>query len=133
MHRHEKSISAGTMRQPSTMPRTFDELSISDLESVYGQGKEEVLRGHAFRILLSRHDSVEKLERLAFLPNARGGPESDPDLGAGRSLRHPRRAGRRPDFPPLGIRSGLIPCRKGAALTVMAKKQPSQSWGNQMY
>ena len=48
------------------MPRTFDELSISDLESVYGQGKEEVLRGHAFRILLSRHDSVEKLERLAF-------------------------------------------------------------------
>lgn len=48
------------------MPRTFDELSISDLESVYEQGKEEVLRDHAFRILLLRNDSVEKLERLAF-------------------------------------------------------------------
>lgn len=45
---------------------TFDELAAADFDQVYRQGKEEVLRDHAFRILLARADSVEKLIGLAF-------------------------------------------------------------------
>jgi len=50
---------------------TFDDLYRCDLESVYEQGREEVLRDHAFRILLERCDTIEKLEKLAF-DGARG-------------------------------------------------------------
>jgi len=46
--------------------RTFDALRDADLEQVYLQGKEEMLRDRAFRILLAHADSVPKLERLAF-------------------------------------------------------------------
>jgi len=46
--------------------RTFDDLSNADLDQVYQQGREEVLRDHAFRILLARADTVAKLEQLAF-------------------------------------------------------------------
>ena len=86
MHRHEGEISAGTMRQPKTMPRTFDELSISDLESVYEEGREEVLRDHAFRILLSLATTASRNWRgWPFKGNA-DRPERDPDLGARRPL-----------------------------------------------
>lgn len=54
------------MTASSSMPRTFDAICCCDLESVYEQGKEEVLRDHAFRILLARNDTVDKLEKLAF-------------------------------------------------------------------
>jgi len=54
------------MTIPSSMPRTFDALCCCDLESVYEQGKEEVLRDHAFRILIGRCDTIEELEKLAF-------------------------------------------------------------------
>jgi Cyclic nucleotide-binding domain len=46
--------------------RTFDALMDADLERVYQQGKEEVLRDRAFRILLARADRVDKMEKLAF-------------------------------------------------------------------
>jgi hypothetical protein len=46
--------------------RTFDDLSNADLDQVYQQGREKVLRDHAFRILLARADTVAKLEQLAF-------------------------------------------------------------------
>ena len=46
--------------------RTFDALCGVDLEQVYLQGKEEMLRGRAFRILLTHSDTVPKLEQLAF-------------------------------------------------------------------
>ncbi len=46
--------------------RTFDALRDADLEQVYQQGREAVMRDHAFRILLARADSVAKLEQLTF-------------------------------------------------------------------
>ena len=45
---------------------TFDALRDANLDQVYEQGKEEVLRDHAFRILLACTNTVEKLERLAY-------------------------------------------------------------------
>jgi hypothetical protein len=54
------------MTTPLSIPRTFDALCRCDLESVYEQGKEEVLRDHAFRTLLERCDTIEKLEQLAY-------------------------------------------------------------------
>jgi hypothetical protein len=54
------------MTTQSSIPHTFDSLCHCDLETVYEQGKEEVLRDHAFRILLARNDTVDKLEKLAF-------------------------------------------------------------------
>jgi len=48
------------------LARSFDDLSHADLDQVYQQGREEVLRDHAFRILLARADTVAKLEQLAF-------------------------------------------------------------------
>ncbi len=46
--------------------RTFDALIHTDLGKVYDRGKEEDLRDRAFRILLKRADSVDKLEKLVF-------------------------------------------------------------------
>lgn len=46
--------------------QTFDALRDADLEQIYLQGKEAMLRDRAFRILLAHADSVPKLERLAF-------------------------------------------------------------------
>ena len=48
------------------LARSFDDLSSADLDQVYQQGREEVLRDHAFRILLARADTVTKLEHWAF-------------------------------------------------------------------
>ena len=45
---------------------TFDALRDADLDQVYEQGKEEVLRDHAFRILLACTNTIEKLEKLAY-------------------------------------------------------------------
>ena len=45
------------MTELSPMPPTFDDLCVRDLERVYEQGKEEVLRDHAFRILLALTDT----------------------------------------------------------------------------
>jgi hypothetical protein len=53
------------MTAPLTPP-TFDALGQADLDQVYHQGREEVLRDQVFRILLARADTVEKLEQLAF-------------------------------------------------------------------
>ena len=47
--------------------RSFDDLSSADLDQVYQEGREEVLRDHAFRILLARADTVANLEQLAFV------------------------------------------------------------------
>jgi hypothetical protein len=49
----------------STVP-TFDDLRDVNLDQVYEQGKEEVLRDHAFRILLACTNTIEKLEKLAY-------------------------------------------------------------------
>ncbi len=54
------------MKTAWTIARTFDALCDADLDRVYEQGKEEVLRDHAFRVLLACTDTVEKLEKLAF-------------------------------------------------------------------
>ena len=54
------------MTTARTIARTFDALCEADLDQVYEQGKEEVLRDHAFRVLLSCTDTVEKLEKLTF-------------------------------------------------------------------
>ena len=54
------------MKTAWTSARTFDALCDADLDRVYEQGKEEVLRDHAFRVLLACTDTVEKLEELAF-------------------------------------------------------------------
>ena len=48
------------------MARSFDELRDLDLEKVYEQRKQEVLREHAFRIRLDAADSLEKLRALVF-------------------------------------------------------------------
>lgn len=45
---------------------TFDDLRDADLDEIYEQGKEEMLRDHAFRILLTCTNNIEKLEKLAF-------------------------------------------------------------------
>lgn len=45
---------------------TFDALCDANFDQVYEQGKEEVLRDHAFRILLACTNTIEKLERLAY-------------------------------------------------------------------
>ncbi len=50
----------------ATQARTFDELNEVDLEQVYQQGREEMLRDRTFTILLARADTVEKLEQFAF-------------------------------------------------------------------
>ena len=49
----------------STVP-TFDALRDANLDQIYEQGKEEVLRNHAFRVLLACTNTIEKLERLAY-------------------------------------------------------------------
>jgi hypothetical protein len=49
----------------STDP-TFDALRDANLDQVYEQGKEEVLRDHAFRILLACTNTIEKLEKLVY-------------------------------------------------------------------
>ena len=54
------------MNAPWSTARTFDALLHADFERVYEEGKEEVLRDHAFRNLLKSADSAEKLEKLAF-------------------------------------------------------------------
>ena len=46
--------------------RTFDALCDADLEQIYQQGKEAMLRDRAFRILLAHADSIPRLEKLAF-------------------------------------------------------------------
>ena len=45
---------------------TFDVLSCSDLDEIYEKGREELLRDHAFRILLSCKDTINELEKFAF-------------------------------------------------------------------
>jgi hypothetical protein len=54
------------MNAPWSTARTFDALLHADFERVYEEGKDEVLRDHAFRNLLKSADTVEKLEKLAF-------------------------------------------------------------------
>jgi hypothetical protein len=49
----------------STVP-TVDTLRDADLDQVYEQDRDEVLRDHAFRILLACANTIEKLERLAY-------------------------------------------------------------------
>lgn len=46
--------------------RTFDALLHADFERVYEEGKKQVLRDHAFRNLLKKADTVEKLEKMTF-------------------------------------------------------------------
>jgi hypothetical protein len=48
------------------IPLTFDDLASANLDQVYQQGREEVLRDQAFSILLARADTVVKLEQLVF-------------------------------------------------------------------
>ncbi len=55
-----------TMTSSVSGAPTFDALMDADLERIYQQGKEEVLRDRAFRILLARADRVNKMEKLAF-------------------------------------------------------------------
>jgi hypothetical protein len=54
------------MNESESTARTFDALCDADLDQVYEQGKEEVLRDHAFRILLACTNTIEKLEKLAY-------------------------------------------------------------------
>lgn len=55
-----------TIEISSDIARTFDELSKADLEQVYLNGKTQVLRGRAFKILLDYANTVPQLEQLAF-------------------------------------------------------------------
>lgn len=48
------------------LARTFDELRDLDLQEVYEQGKQELLRGYAFRIRLDEADDLETLASLVF-------------------------------------------------------------------
>jgi tetratricopeptide (TPR) repeat protein len=50
----------------TSAPRTFDDVRDANLDQVYQQGREEVLRDQVFSILLARADTVEKLEQLVF-------------------------------------------------------------------
>jgi len=54
------------MNESGTTALTFDTLCDADLDQVCEQGKEGVLRDHAFRILLACTISVEKLEKLVY-------------------------------------------------------------------
>jgi hypothetical protein len=54
------------MNESSSIVPTFDALRDANLDQVYEQGKEEVLRDHAFRILLACTNTIEKLEKLAY-------------------------------------------------------------------
>lgn len=54
------------MADAQPIPWTFDAFLEADLERAYQQGKDEVLRDRAFRILLSNADTIAKLERFAF-------------------------------------------------------------------
>ena len=46
--------------------RTFDDLRTMDLQEVYEQRKQEVLREYAFRIRLDAADSLGKLKAVGF-------------------------------------------------------------------
>lgn len=48
------------------LARTFDELRDLDLQEVYEQGKQELLREYAFRIRLNEVDDLETLASLVF-------------------------------------------------------------------
>lgn len=50
----------------SVLTHTFDALATADLEQVYQQGRAEVLRDHAFSIMLAQANTVAKLEQFAF-------------------------------------------------------------------
>jgi hypothetical protein len=54
------------MADSQPVPWTFDAFLEADLERVYQQGKDEVLRDRAFRILLQHANTVAKLEQFAF-------------------------------------------------------------------
>ena len=46
--------------------RTFHALIKADLQEVYEQSKQEVLREHGFQIVLEKTNSIENLETLVF-------------------------------------------------------------------
>jgi hypothetical protein len=54
------------MTENHSIPWTFDAFLQADLERVYQQGKDEVLRDRVFRILLAHAGSVAALEQFAF-------------------------------------------------------------------
>jgi hypothetical protein len=54
------------MDEDAPISWTFDALLKADLEHAYQQGKDEVLRDRAFRILLAHADTVERLTQFAF-------------------------------------------------------------------
>lgn len=54
------------MSDASPIPWTFDAFLEADLERVQQQGKDEVLRERAFRILLGHAGSVERLTQFTF-------------------------------------------------------------------
>jgi hypothetical protein len=54
------------MADTQPIPWTFDAFLQADLERVYQQGKDEVLRDRAFKILLGHAGTVKKLEQFAF-------------------------------------------------------------------
>lgn len=53
------------------LPKSFSELQNLDLQKVYEQGKQELLRDYAFRIRLDEADDLESLTSLVF-DNAAG-------------------------------------------------------------
>lgn len=66
MYSH-RALSQEENHMPGLPPvRSFDDLCRADLDQIYQQGRAEVLRDHAFRILLARAATVAQLADLTF-------------------------------------------------------------------